>query len=222
LGNLECVVANLSSTGAMLRSRTEVAVGREAPLELDLAPSPIITNVRVVRCEAIDVEAPGEAVWRRRDYALGVLFLQPSRHLTATIKTLTKDVDRVEEVEPRILIIGEDDDVTHLAEASLKNAQYHTRVLGHSGYAVATARRIGAKGVVLNLNLGPGFSGRGIVDSLRQNPATAEIPIVICADADWMLQWRATYAAQPRVRLLMVPFTPEQIVAELDGVLQPR
>ena len=205
----------------MLRSRIEVAVGREAPLQLDLAPTPIITKVRVVRCEAIDIEVPCETGWRRRDYALGVLFLQPSRQLTSAIKAVTKDSDRVEEAEPRILIIGEDDEVTHLAESSLKNAQYHTRVLGHSGYAVSTARRIGAKAVVLNLNLGPGFSGRGIVDSLQQDPTTARVPIIICADADWMLQWRATYAMQPRVRLLMVPFTPEQMVAELDGILEP-
>src|SRR5437870_544498 len=77
LGSLECVVANLSTTGAMLRSHLEAAVGGEANLLIELA-RPVSTRVRVVRCEAVEVGLPGEAVWRRKDYSLGVTFLDPS------------------------------------------------------------------------------------------------------------------------------------------------
>ena len=51
LGDLECTVANLSSTGAMLRIRTEVPAGREAALVIDL-PAPVKTKVRVVHAQA--------------------------------------------------------------------------------------------------------------------------------------------------------------------------
>src|SRR5689334_20868632 len=82
LGTLECSVANLSNTGAMLQSHLEVAVGAEVTLLLELPACPISTLVRVVRCEPIEVNLPGKAVWRRKDYALGVMFLDRTAELT--------------------------------------------------------------------------------------------------------------------------------------------
>ena len=81
--------ANLSSTGAMLRIRTEVPAGREASLVIDL-PTPVKTKVRVVRCEPVDVALPGAAVWRQQDFALGVHFLDVNPELAAAIRSLVK------------------------------------------------------------------------------------------------------------------------------------
>src|SRR3954462_2143724 len=72
LGSVECTVANLSQTGAMLRSRVELPVGHEVNFLFEFEPQPVGTRVRVVRCEPLDIELPGEAVWRRNEYSLGV------------------------------------------------------------------------------------------------------------------------------------------------------
>ena len=40
LGNLECTLANVSTTGAMLRARHAVAIGRESPLVIELTSKP--------------------------------------------------------------------------------------------------------------------------------------------------------------------------------------
>src|ERR1019366_6820302 len=89
-GNLECSLANLSATGAMIRSRHELAVGSEALLSLELEPSPLSVRARIVRCEPVDVALPGEVVWRRQEFAMGVMFLDRSEALTETIQGLTR------------------------------------------------------------------------------------------------------------------------------------
>ena len=219
LGNLECLVANLSTTGAMLRSRIEVAVGREVALLLELEPHPVTAHVRVMRCEALDVALPGEAVWRRQDFSLGVMFLERSRDLTAAIRSATKETVGIEHTEPRVLVLGKDDDVSRLIEQALLDADYMPRILTHPGYAITTAKRIGAKVVVVNLEIDPEFSARGVLDTLRADPATALLPIVICARQAWLQPTHRNYIEDKRLRLLLVPFTPEELVMTLDRAI---
>ncbi|HET9468307.1 MAG TPA: PilZ domain-containing protein [Vicinamibacterales bacterium] len=134
VGDIECTAANLSSTGAMLRSRIEIPVGREINMLLEL-PTPVATRVRVVRCEPIDVALPG-AVWRRQDFALGV----------------------------------------HL--------------LDHHGELSGVSRSLAA------------------------------MPIVLCARQAWLQQTHRSYINDRRLRLLLVPFTPAELVATVDRAIQ--
>jgi CheY-like chemotaxis protein len=219
LGNVECTVANLSNTGAMLRTRIEVPVGRELPLLFELEPKPVSTRARVVRCEAIDVELPGEAVWRRKDFSLGVHFLDRSDELTAAIRAITHETTGIEQAPARILVLGKEDDISSLVEKALSDAEYKPRVLTHPRYALATAKRIGAKAVVVNLEIDPEFSARSVLDALRGDPATAQLPIIICARQAWLRVTHRDYIADKRLRLLLVPFTPEELVATVDRAI---
>src|SRR3989442_1767082 len=96
LNTLECILANVSTTGAMLRTRAAVAIDRKIPLIIEIAPKPATVQVRVVRCEPTDVALPG-AVWRRQqEYALGVIFLKPSGEALQAIQQLTKSASGIE------------------------------------------------------------------------------------------------------------------------------
>jgi CheY-like chemotaxis protein len=221
LNTLECVLANLSTTGALLRTRAAVAVDREIPLIIELAPKPAILQVRVVRCEPADVALPG-AVWRRQqEYALGVMFLKPSGEALQAIRQLT--VSGIEKSSPRVLVLGEEDEVSNLIDVTLTEADYITRLLTHPGYTIATAKRIGAKAVVVNLRIDPEFSARSILDALRADPATAGLPVIVCARQAWLQPLVRNYFSQQRLRLLLVPFTPEELVMTLDrAILEGR
>lgn len=218
LGNVECTVANLSSTGAMLRSRLEVPVGREVSLLFEL-PSAVVTKVRIVRCEPVDVALPGAAVWRRQDFSLGVHFLDQTHDLSAAIRALAKQTG-IEHAPARILVLGKDDEVSRLVEKTLAEAEYKPRVLTHPRYAVSTAKRIGAKAVVVNLEIDPQFSARSVLDTLRADPATAKVPIILCARQAWLQPTHINYINDKRLRLLLVPFTPEEFVLTLDRALE--
>jgi len=223
LNALECILANVSATGAMLRTRAAVAVDREIPLIIELAPKPATLQVRVVRCEPADVALPG-AVWRRQqEYALGVMFLKPSGEALQAIQQLTKSVSGIEKSSPRVLVLGEEDEVSNLIDVTLTEADYITRLLTHPRYTIATAKRIGAKAVVVNLRIDPEFSARSILDSLRADPATAGLPVIVCARQAWLQPLVRNYFSQQRLRLLLVPFTPEELVMTLDrAILEGR
>lgn len=217
LGNVECTVANLSTSGCMLRSRLEVPIGREAQMLFELS-QPVTTKVRVVRCEPVDVALPGEAVWRRQDYALGVHFLDRSANLTAAIRTLIKHTG-VEQSEVRILVLGKDDEVSRLVETTLTEAEFKPRVLTHPRYALSTAKRIGAKAVVVNLEIDPQFSARAVLDTLRSDATTEKLPIILCARQAWLQPTHRHYINDKRLRLLLVPFTPEELIATIDRAI---
>ena len=218
LGDVECTVANLSTTGALLQSRLEMPVGREITLLLEL-PSAPMTKVRVVRCEPIDVALPGAAVWRKQDYAVGVHFLEQNETLATAIRSLARQTG-IEHSQARVLILGKEDDVSRLVETTLSDADYKPRVLTHPRYAVGTARRIGAKAVVVNLEIDPQFSARTVLDTLRADPVTATVPIILCARQAWLQPSHKTYINDRRLRLLLVPFTPEELIATVDRAIE--
>jgi CheY-like chemotaxis protein len=218
LDTLECTVANLSSTGAMLRSRVEVAVGREMSLLFEL-PAPVTTKVRVVRCEPVDVPLPGEAVWRKQDFALGVHFLDYHDELAAAIRSLTKHTG-IEHSQARVLVLGIDDEVSRLVDKALADADYKPRVLTHLRYMLSTVKRIGAKAIVVNLEIDPQFSVRSVLDTLRADPATEKMPIIVCARQNWLKPSHRNYINDQRLRLLFVPFTPEELVATVDRAIE--
>lgn len=217
MDSVECTIANVSTTGAMLLSKLEVAVGREAQLLIGL-PKPVSAKVRVVRCEPVDIALPGAAVWRKQDFALGVHFVDRSHDLHAVLQILVKRTG-IEHSQARILVLGKDDEISRLVDAALAEADYFPRVLTHPRYAVSTAKRIGARAVVVNLEIDPQFSARNILDTLRADPATAPLPIIVCARQAWLQPTHRTYINDRRVRLLLVPFTPEELVATVDRAI---
>lgn len=210
-------MANLSSSGAMLGTRVEVPVGREVTLLIEL-PAAVAVKVQVVRCEPVDVELPG-AVWRRHDFALGVHFLEHHAELAAAIAALAKQTG-LEHSQARVLVLGNDDDVSRLIDQALVDAQYKPRVLTHPRYAVATAKRIGAKAVIVNLEMDAQFSARSVVDTLRGDPGTASLPVILCARQAWLQPTHKSYINDRRLRLLLVPFTPEELVAMVDRAIE--
>ena len=116
-------------------------------------------------------------------------------------------------------VLGKDDEVSRLLEQTLVGSDYMPRILTHPRYAISTVKRIGAKAVIVNLELDPEFSARSVFDTLRADPATARLPIIICARQAWLQSTHRTYISDKRLRLLLVPFTPEELVMTLDKAL---
>lgn len=218
LGNVECTVANLSTTGALLRSRADVPIGSEMSLLLEM-PSPVTTRVRVMRCDPVDVALPGAAVWRKQDFSLGVHFLDSHGELVVAIRSLVKQTG-IEHSQARVLVLGKDDEVSRLVDRALADADYKPRVLTHPRYAVSTAKRIGAKAVIVNIEIDPEFSARSVLETLRADPVTATVPIILCARHAWLQPTHKSYITDRRLRLLLVPFTPEELVATVDRAIE--
>lgn len=187
---------------------------------LEVEPAPITVAVKISRCEPVDVALPGAAVWRQPGYAVGVSFVNPSSELKDLVRQLSRGTTGVEQAPPRVLVLGDDDNITRLIAKTLTDADYVTRVLTDPRYAVSTARRIGARALIVNLRIDPEFSARSILDNLRENVATARLPVIVCARQAWLQPKHRTYLSEHRLRLLLVPFTPEELVLTLDRAVQ--
>jgi CheY-like chemotaxis protein len=218
IGNVDCSLSNVSTTGAMVRSKVDLSIGREVPLVLEVASTSVTVQVRVARCEPVDVALPG-AVWRQQENALGVVFVDPSAELRRAVRRLMKEVSGIEHTAPRVLVLGEDDAIGKLINRTLSEADYVPRLLIDPRYAVGTAKRLGARAVLVNLRIDPEFSARSILDALRADPVTAQMPVIVCARQAWLQPAHQTYLSGKRLRLLLVPFTPEELVMTLDRAI---
>jgi hypothetical protein len=221
IDNIECSLGNVSETGAMLVSRFELPIGHEATLVLHTEPDTLTARTRVARCDPVDVAMPG-AVWRRQNYSIGVTFLERTGGLRRAIRSLMKEASGIEQTSPRVLVIGEQDPVTSLIDATLVEADYVPTLLTDPRYAVRTAKRIGAKAIFVNLRIDPAFSARSLLDLLRADPATADLPVFVCARLAWLQPTHRMYLEANRLRLLLVPFTPEELVMTLDRALSVK
>jgi hypothetical protein len=215
IGNMECSLVNVSTTGAMVRSRVDLPAGREVSLEIETEPAPVTTKARVIRCDPVDVPMPG-AVWRRPGFAAGLLFVNPSAEVRQAVRHLMKEASGIEHSPPRVLVLGEDDAIGRLIEQTLTDADYVPRMLTDPRYAVGVAKQAGAMAILVNLKIDADFSVRAILDAVRDDPVTAKLPVVVCARRAWIQPSHQEYLSLKRLRLLLVPFTPEELVMTLD------
>jgi len=74
-------VVNLSRTGALVRTSHHQRAGAEWPLVLELREAAVTLKARVVRCDAAAVPRHGA----RRQYTLGLTFVDPSKEAQAVI-----------------------------------------------------------------------------------------------------------------------------------------
>jgi DNA-binding response OmpR family regulator len=79
---------------------------------------------------------------------------------------------------PRILIVDDDPDMVELLRCGLTDAGYSAREAGTGKEALQRAKRSLPDLVVLDLLL-PDMNGFSVCQQLRQNPATAAIPILM-------------------------------------------
>jgi len=213
LGDIDCAVGNLSFTGALLLTRHEVPLESSWPLFLMLPGEPVHVRCRIVRCESMEVQLPG-AVWRRKDSAVGVLFDQVAAVASQAIRRFCQTTVPTEESQPRVLIVGTDSELSKVISSTLADADYVPRVISDVNEAVAVARRIGAKVAVLNFEGGRGMFD--VLDALRANPATHEMPLVGCVSMARLSERRRLHLSEQRVRVLALPLTPEELVDAVD------
>jgi CheY-like chemotaxis protein len=86
-------LADLSLTGALIRTNDEVRPGSEWPLVLELSSGAVHLTGRVLRCKSASSVSPGGAA-RPSQYAVAITFVEPSvRARRALKRTCSKAVE---------------------------------------------------------------------------------------------------------------------------------
>jgi CheY-like chemotaxis protein len=213
LGDFDCSVGNLSSTGALLLTGQELQLDSVWDLQLNLQSGAVNLKCRIVRCESMEILLQG-AVWRRRESAIGVAFEKASAATLQAIGRLCDTSAPLEEAAPRVLVISIDLEFSKLISSALADADYVPRIITELRDAPGVARKIGAKAAIVNVDGGQALFE--VVDGLRKAAVSRTMPIVGCATLSSLSDRQRSHLSEQRVRLLAMPVTPEELIDAVD------
>ena len=105
----------------------------------------------------------------------------PMSEWTATRPEMWTDVPprRNLSTPPRVLIVDDEEDFLELASIFLKGAGFEVECARAAGEAVARAVRNPPDVILLDILL-PGCDGLDILETLRSEPETADVPVLAC------------------------------------------
>lgn len=147
------------------------------------------------------------------------------------MRTLSKPLDRdallanvselLEEDEKRpVLVIDDDPDVRELLRANLTRAGFEVVLAqdGREGIELAQVRRPGL--ILLDLMM-PGVDGFSVLQALKQNSATLEVPVVaMTGHDDVRLRARARLLSLGAADLVAKPLDMKSLLAEVQILIQ--
>jgi len=117
----------------------------------------------------------------------------------------------------KILVVEDDPDQLEIISLSLKTAGFAIGTAATGTDALVKTRSISPDLIILDLML-PGLNGFDVCESLRRDPATASIPIIMLTG---MCSQFGRFAGLESGAndFLLKPFDPDQLVAKIEKLL---
>lgn len=118
--------------------------------------------------------------------------------------------------KPLVAVVNDDTQFLRLVEMVLSSAGYETVLLFEGGTAFEDIRHHMPDLVVLDIRMESPEAGWIILDLMRLDTATADIPVIVCsADHDQLLS-KEDYLATKRAGVLRKPFDIDDLVAKVN------
>jgi CheY-like chemotaxis protein len=117
----------------------------------------------------------------------------------------------------KILLVDDDDDIRKVAGISLvKIGKFEllTAACGEEGLHIAEAEKPDM--IILDMNM-PGMDGLEVLEKLRENPATASIPVMFMT-AKTQARDKEDYMARGACGVIEKPFDPMSISNEIRKI----
>ncbi len=111
-----------------------------------------------------------------------------------------------------VAIVDDEPVYVNVLERLLQRTGYRTRVWAPETDVLSWMQQERPQLIVLDMQLGA-MSGQALFERLQQDPATCDIPVLLCSGAPWLLQ---DYIARPTVggcATIEKPFDLMQFVA---------
>jgi CheY-like chemotaxis protein len=122
---------------------------------------------------------------------------------------------------PVVAVVNDDTQFLRLMEMVLSSAGYDTLIFFEGKTAFDDIRSNMPDLVVLDIRMESPESGWIILDLMRLDESTANIPVVVCsADHDQLLS-KEDYLASKRAGVLRKPFDIDDLIAKVGQYLTP-
>lgn len=120
----------------------------------------------------------------------------------------------------KILIVDDEPYMLRIIELSLRKGGHHL-IVGHNGReAVALALQEKPQAIVMDV-LMPEMDGLQALRAVRQDPATAAIPVIMLTARGQILTRQEAEASGASL-FLTKPFSPTQLLNEVERLIAPQ
>jgi DNA-binding response OmpR family regulator len=120
---------------------------------------------------------------------------------------------------PRVVLIAEDDrDIRELVTAKLEAAGYQVLAVVDGLQALREIREQRPDVALLDVMM-PGISGLDIIATLRRDPSTASVPVILMSAKSQEFDVQSGLA-QGAIDYVVKPFSPRELVLRVDAVLR--
>ncbi len=120
----------------------------------------------------------------------------------------------------KILVVEDDEDQLEIIRLILEKAGFAVGTAANGTDALIKTRSISPDLIILDLML-PGLNGFDICETLRKDPATASVPIVILTGLCSQFGRLAGFESGAN-EFLTKPFKMEELVSKVDKLLRAR
>ena len=118
----------------------------------------------------------------------------------------------------KILVVEDDPDQLEAIRGNLKDAGFAIGTAANGVDALIKTRSVSPDLIVLDLML-PQLNGLDFCKTLRENPATASIPVIMLTGMDGYFTRVAGFEAGVNVYLTK-PYQPEELVSKVEALLE--
>lgn len=127
-------------------------------------------------------------------------------------------MDQTHLMRRKILVVEDDPDQLEAIRGNLKEAGFTIGTASNGVDALAKTRSVSPDLIVLDLML-PQVNGLDICKTLRENPATASIPVIMLTGMDSYFTRVAGFEAGVNVYLTK-PYQPEELISKVEELLE--
>ena len=122
---------------------------------------------------------------------------------------------------PLIAVVNQDTIFLQLMEELLSEEGYHSYIEKEGDKAYASIKKYKPELVILDIRLNDPEAGFKVIELLRIDPATTQIPIIICSTATNIIRDSEARLREKRCDILMKPFQIEELLAKVAAIIGP-
>jgi DNA-binding response OmpR family regulator len=123
--------------------------------------------------------------------------------------------------KPLIVVVNDDTTFLGLMEDLLSEEGYNTLIIKSSDTAYETIKKKEPALVVLDIRMQSAEAGFMVLDLLRLDPTTAQIPVIICSAATQFVRENEAHFRAMGCDILPKPFLLNELLTKVQAFLGP-
>jgi CheY-like chemotaxis protein len=120
---------------------------------------------------------------------------------------------------PLIAVVNQDTIFLQLMEELLSEEGYHTYIEKEGDKAYISIKKHKPDLVVLDIRLNDPEAGFKVIDLMRIDPETAQIPLIICSTATNLIRDNEARLREKQCDILMKPFQLDELLAKVQAIV---